>query len=216
MPAPAPLLVQPLATPQRCEEALPPFRSTPPRQASMPELPAQVRARYAALGLSQYDALVLSDDLGLSRYYDAVVAAGATLYWSGSRSTFDEAMQQQRQQQQQHGSARRQAGSCALLPNVTCAPRLPCRCTPQACGQLGDGRRQCVGQGAARRLGGAAHGASSACGDDWVRGWAGGGGRRAMERPRGEGCKWASMPWRWADSAVATLACRWVAPQQCP
>ncbi|PSC72757.1 glutamyl-tRNA(Gln) amidotransferase subunit chloroplastic mitochondrial [Micractinium conductrix] len=46
-------------------------------QASMPELPAQVRARYAALGLSQYDALVLSDDLGLSRYYDAVVAAGA-------------------------------------------------------------------------------------------------------------------------------------------
>ncbi|KAI7844607.1 hypothetical protein COHA_001847 [Chlorella ohadii] len=32
-------------------------------QASMPELPAAVRARYAALGLSQYDVLVLADEL---------------------------------------------------------------------------------------------------------------------------------------------------------
>ncbi|PRW18308.1 glutamyl-tRNA(Gln) amidotransferase subunit chloroplastic mitochondrial [Chlorella sorokiniana] len=46
-------------------------------QASMPELPAAVRARYAALGLSQYDVLVLADELAVCRYFDAVLAAGA-------------------------------------------------------------------------------------------------------------------------------------------
>lgn len=43
----------------------------------MPELPQQKRERYAALGLSQYDALVLSDDVGVASYFDAVLAAGA-------------------------------------------------------------------------------------------------------------------------------------------
>lgn len=43
----------------------------------MPELPAAVRARYAALGLSQYDVLVLADELAVCRYFDAVLAAGA-------------------------------------------------------------------------------------------------------------------------------------------
>lgn len=43
----------------------------------MPELPSGVRARYAALGLSQYDVLVLADELAVCRYFDAVLAAGA-------------------------------------------------------------------------------------------------------------------------------------------
>lgn len=36
-----------------------------------------MRARYLAQGLSQYDVLVLADDLAVSRYMDAVLAAGA-------------------------------------------------------------------------------------------------------------------------------------------
>lgn len=43
----------------------------------MPELPSELRARYAALGLSQYDVLVLADDLEVARYFDAVLGAGA-------------------------------------------------------------------------------------------------------------------------------------------
>ncbi|EFN58388.1 hypothetical protein CHLNCDRAFT_50146 [Chlorella variabilis] len=46
-------------------------------QASMPELPRQVRERYLALGLSQYDVLVLSDERDVVAYFDAVLAAGA-------------------------------------------------------------------------------------------------------------------------------------------
>ncbi|KAL4458149.1 hypothetical protein ABPG75_013014 [Micractinium tetrahymenae] len=46
-------------------------------QASMPELPAAVRQRYASLGLSQYDAVVLSDEPAVARYFDALLAAGA-------------------------------------------------------------------------------------------------------------------------------------------
>lgn len=43
----------------------------------MPELPRQVRERYLALGLSQYDVLVLSDERDVVAYFDAVLAAGA-------------------------------------------------------------------------------------------------------------------------------------------
>eukprot|EP00887_Chlorella_sp_A99_P006179 scaffold3.g6179.t1 len=46
-------------------------------RASMPELPQQKRERYQALGLSAYDAAVLSDDIGTAAYFDAVLAAGA-------------------------------------------------------------------------------------------------------------------------------------------
>ena len=46
-------------------------------QASMPELPRQVRERYLALGLNQYDVLVLSDERDMASYFDAVLAAGA-------------------------------------------------------------------------------------------------------------------------------------------
>lgn len=43
----------------------------------MPELPSALRARYAALGLSQYDVLVLADDAACAAYFDGVLAAGA-------------------------------------------------------------------------------------------------------------------------------------------
>jgi aspartyl-tRNA(Asn)/glutamyl-tRNA(Gln) amidotransferase subunit B len=47
-------------------------------RAGMPELPAARRARYVdQLGLSVYDAGVLTADLALADYFDAVVAAGA-------------------------------------------------------------------------------------------------------------------------------------------
>ena len=49
----------------------------PVTQASLPELPHQRRARYVALGLSMYDVLVLSDDVGIATYFDTVLAAGA-------------------------------------------------------------------------------------------------------------------------------------------
>lgn len=43
----------------------------------MPELPEQRRQRYLGLGLSLYDVLVLSDDVGVANYFDGVLAAGA-------------------------------------------------------------------------------------------------------------------------------------------
>ena len=46
-------------------------------QSTMPELPAEKRARYQAMGLSRYDSLVLSDDVGVAAFFDAVLAAGA-------------------------------------------------------------------------------------------------------------------------------------------
>jgi len=45
--------------------------------AAMPELPQQIRARYAALGLPQADVQVLVEDKALVAYYDAALAAGA-------------------------------------------------------------------------------------------------------------------------------------------
>ena len=46
-------------------------------RASLPELPAARRERYATvLGLSAYDTGVLTADLALADYFDAVVAAG--------------------------------------------------------------------------------------------------------------------------------------------
>jgi aspartyl-tRNA(Asn)/glutamyl-tRNA(Gln) amidotransferase subunit B len=47
-------------------------------RAALPELPAARRARYVdQLGLSAYDAGVLTGDVALANYFDAVVAAGA-------------------------------------------------------------------------------------------------------------------------------------------
>jgi len=46
-------------------------------KASMPELPADKRRRYLALGLSEYDAFVLSDELVVAEFYDAVLSQGA-------------------------------------------------------------------------------------------------------------------------------------------
>ena len=47
-------------------------------RAELPELPATKRHRYAeALGLSQYDARVLTDERPMADYFEAAVAAGA-------------------------------------------------------------------------------------------------------------------------------------------
>ena len=47
-------------------------------QAELPELPAQKRHRYEEdLGLSAYDARVLSDEASIAAYFEATVAAGA-------------------------------------------------------------------------------------------------------------------------------------------
>lgn len=47
-------------------------------QEAMPELPAQKRHRYqSTLGLSPYDARVISDDRATAEYFEATVAAGA-------------------------------------------------------------------------------------------------------------------------------------------
>jgi aspartyl-tRNA(Asn)/glutamyl-tRNA(Gln) amidotransferase subunit B len=63
------------------EPDLPPLRPSEDwvaeLRAQLPELPAQRRARYTdALGLSAYDAGVLTSDVALADYFDAVVAAG--------------------------------------------------------------------------------------------------------------------------------------------
>jgi aspartyl-tRNA(Asn)/glutamyl-tRNA(Gln) amidotransferase subunit B len=63
------------------EPDLPPLRPSDAwvaeLRAQLPELPAQRRARYTdSLGLSAYDASVLTADRALSDYYDAVVDAG--------------------------------------------------------------------------------------------------------------------------------------------
>ena len=64
------------------EPDLPPLRPSEDwvaeLRAQLPELPSQRRVRYTdELGLSPYDAGVLTADRALSDYYDAVVAAGA-------------------------------------------------------------------------------------------------------------------------------------------
>lgn len=46
-------------------------------QASLPELPAQARARFQGLGLSAYDARVLADDAGVAAYFSKALEAGA-------------------------------------------------------------------------------------------------------------------------------------------
>jgi aspartyl-tRNA(Asn)/glutamyl-tRNA(Gln) amidotransferase subunit B len=63
------------------EPDLPPLRPSDSwvaeLRAQLPELPSQRRTRYTdALGLSAYDAGVLTSDRALSDYFDAVVAAG--------------------------------------------------------------------------------------------------------------------------------------------
>ena len=65
------------------EPDLPPLRPSvewvEELRSQLPELPAARRARYATdLGLSEYDAGVLTADLALADYFDAVVRAGAS------------------------------------------------------------------------------------------------------------------------------------------
>ena len=59
-------------------------------RAELPELPAAKRHRYADdLGLSQYDARVLTDERPMADYYEAVVAAGADAKLSANWITGD-------------------------------------------------------------------------------------------------------------------------------
>jgi aspartyl-tRNA(Asn)/glutamyl-tRNA(Gln) amidotransferase subunit B len=65
------------------EPDLPPLRPSvewvEQLRGQLPELPAARRARYATdLGLSEYDAGVLTADVALADYFDAVVRAGAS------------------------------------------------------------------------------------------------------------------------------------------
>ena len=64
------------------EPDLTPIEVTPTQlqtwQAELPELPAQKRHRYETeLGLSAYDARVLTDDHGVTQYFEATIATGA-------------------------------------------------------------------------------------------------------------------------------------------
>ena len=47
-------------------------------RAKMPELPSQKRARYQELGLSEYDANVIVDQMSLALFFDRVLELGAT------------------------------------------------------------------------------------------------------------------------------------------
>ena len=59
-------------------------------RAELPELPAAKRHRYADdLGLSQYDARVLTDERPMADYYEAVVAAGGDAKLSANWITGD-------------------------------------------------------------------------------------------------------------------------------
>jgi aspartyl-tRNA(Asn)/glutamyl-tRNA(Gln) amidotransferase subunit B len=56
----------------------------------LPELPSAKRHRYAdALGLSQYDARVLTDERSMAQYFETVVAAGADAKLSANWITGD-------------------------------------------------------------------------------------------------------------------------------
>jgi aspartyl-tRNA(Asn)/glutamyl-tRNA(Gln) amidotransferase subunit B len=63
------------------EPDLPPIEVSPQQldtwRAELPELPAQKRARYEEMGLSAYDARVLTDDRAVTEYFDQAIAAGA-------------------------------------------------------------------------------------------------------------------------------------------
>ena len=59
-------------------------------RSELPELPAAKRHRYAdTLGLSQYDARVLTDERPMADYFEAVVAAGADAKLSANWITGD-------------------------------------------------------------------------------------------------------------------------------
>ena len=47
-------------------------------RSKMPELPSQKRARYMGLGLSEYDANVIVEQMGLALFFDRVLELGAT------------------------------------------------------------------------------------------------------------------------------------------
>lgn len=62
------------------EPDLPPLSLSPDAinaiKSAMPELPSARRERYLCLGLSIYDVLVLSDDVGTASFFDALLVEG--------------------------------------------------------------------------------------------------------------------------------------------
>ena len=46
-------------------------------KSQMPELPSQKRERYQSLGLSEYDASVIVEQMGLALFFDKVLELGA-------------------------------------------------------------------------------------------------------------------------------------------
>jgi aspartyl-tRNA(Asn)/glutamyl-tRNA(Gln) amidotransferase subunit B len=98
------------------EPDLPPLRPSAEwvaqLRAGLPELPAARRERYERdLGLSSYDAGVLTADVQLADYFDAVVAAGATAKSAANWVTgeFSRLLNQ-------HAAEGLRAGSAALPP----------------------------------------------------------------------------------------------------
>lgn len=76
------------------EPDLPPLEVTKAQlealQKLLPELPAQKRTRYETeLGLSAYDARVLTDDRDVALYFEAVVASGASIKGAANWVTQD-------------------------------------------------------------------------------------------------------------------------------
>jgi aspartyl-tRNA(Asn)/glutamyl-tRNA(Gln) amidotransferase subunit B len=98
------------------EPDLPPLRPSEEwvaqLRASMPELPAARRTRYEeGLGLSAYDAGVLTADLALADYFDAVVAAGI-----GPKSAANWVTGEFRRLLNQHAAEGLRASGVALRP----------------------------------------------------------------------------------------------------
>ena len=99
------------------EPDLPPLRPSPEwveqLRRQLPELPAARRARYATdLGLSEYDAGVLTADVALGDYFDAVVHAGASAKAAANWVTGEFSRLLNR-----HAAAGLRADAVALLPN---------------------------------------------------------------------------------------------------
>ena len=70
------------------EPDLPPLATPAPFvaevRASMAELPAQLRARLLEAGLQVDVALIVAEDVGTARYFDAAVAEGADAVQAGN------------------------------------------------------------------------------------------------------------------------------------
>ena len=156
------------------EPDLPPLRPSEEwvaqLRAGLPELPAARRARYVdGLGLSAYDAGVLTADLALADYFDAVVAAGIAAKTAANWVTgeFSRLLNQ-------HAAAGLRASAVALRPDGAR------RADQRGRGRQGLGRERQDGAGRGLRVRRVAEGGRRS-----ARAAAGGG--RGEHRRRGRG-----------------------------